>query len=129
MHTLAFMYPNAEGHVFDIDHWKNVHLPLGLGLTDKYLGIRPRRIMLFAPVRGGDLKADSAPYGGIAAVMFDEREAVERFATLFEFEEAAQRLAADFPNYTAGPPDVLIADIQEVTDIDAMIETFKKNGG
>ena len=129
MHMLAFMYPHSPGHVFDIGHWKNVHLPLGLGLTDKYLGVRPRRVMLFAPTRGGDLQPDSASYGGIAVCIFDDREAVERFSTLFEFEEAAQRLTADFPNYAAGPPEILVADIREVDDIDEMIQLFKSNGG
>ena len=129
MHMLAFMYPNAPGHVFDIDHWKNVHLPLGLGLTDKYMGIRPERIMLFSPMRGGDLKAESSPFGGIAVVIFDDAKAVERFSTLFEFEEAAQRLSADFSNYAAGPPQVVVSEIREVTEIDKMIEIFKSGGG
>lgn len=124
MHVLAFLYPSAPGHRFDVDHWKNVHLPLGLGLTDKHLGIRPRKILLFGSARGGDLQADSAPYEAIAAVCFDEREQVERFSTLFEFEEAARRLSEDFPNYTAGPPAVLISEIRDVSDIDAMIERF-----
>ncbi|KQX20762.1 hypothetical protein ASD39_04180 [Sphingomonas sp. Root50] len=121
---LAFLYPSAPGHVFDVGHWKDVHLPLGLGLTDKHLGIRPRKILLFGPARGGDLQADSAPFAAMAAVVFDDREGAERLATLFEFEEAARRLSADFPNYTAGPPAILISEIKEVTDIDAMIERF-----
>ena len=129
MHMLAFMYPNAPGHVFDIDHWKNVHLPLGLGLTDKYIGTRPKKVTLLAPTRGGDLKADSAAFGAIAIVIFDEKEAVERFSTLFEFEEASRRLSADFLNYTAGPPEILVSEIQEVTEINAMIEKFKNSGG
>ncbi|MHA3794979.1 EthD family reductase [Rhizorhabdus wittichii] len=124
MYMLAFLYPAAPGHSFDAAHWKDVHLPLGLGLTDKHLGIRPRKILLFGPGQGGDLRPDSAPHAAIAAVMFDDRESVERFATLFEFEEAARRLSADFPNYTAGPPAILVSEVKEVTDIDAMIERF-----
>ncbi len=124
MYMLAFLYPSAPGHRFDVDHWKTVHLPLGLGLTDKYLGIRPRRIILFGPGQGGDLQPDSAPFGAIAAVLFDDRESVERFSTLFEHEEAAQRLSADFSNYTAGPPAILISEVKDVSDIDAMIDSF-----
>jgi uncharacterized protein (TIGR02118 family) len=124
MYMLAFLYPSAPGHVFDTVHWKEVHLPLGLGLTDKHLGIRPRKILFFGPGEGGDLRPESAPYGAVAAVMFDDRESVARFATLFEFEEAARRLSADFPNYTAGPPAILVSEVKEVTDIDAMIERF-----
>jgi uncharacterized protein (TIGR02118 family) len=124
MHMLAFLYPSAPGHAFDVGHWKDVHLPLGLGLTDKHLGIRPRKILLFGPAQGGDLQPGSAPFGAIAAVIFDDRESVERFSTLFTFEEAARRLSADFPNYTAGPPAILISEIKEVDDIDAMIARF-----
>jgi hypothetical protein len=125
MHMLAFLYPAAPGHSFDAVYWKQVHLPLGLGLTDKYLGLRPRRILLLAPGQGGDLSADTAPYAAVAMVMFDTRAEVERFSTLFEFEEAAQRLSADFPNYTAGPPDVLVSEVASVEDIDAMIAAFR----
>ena len=129
MHVLAFMYPNAPGKVFDIDHWRNVHLPLGLGLTNKYLGIRPKKVVLLSPTAGGDLHGDSAPYGGIAMVMFESREAAEKLATLFEFKEAADRLSADFANYAAGPPSIMVSEVHEVTDIDAVIEAFVRNGG
>ena len=126
MHMLAFLYPAARGHHFDAAHWKETHLPLGLGLTEKHLGIRPRRILLLAPGLGGDLSAGTAPFEAVAMVMFDEREAVERFATLFEIEEAATRLSADFPNYTSGPPMILVSEVRDVDDIDEMIETFKR---
>ncbi|HKR90403.1 MAG TPA: hypothetical protein VJS38_19720 [Phenylobacterium sp.] len=126
MFALAFLYPSAPGHVFDVEHWRNVHLPLGLGLTDKHLGVRPRRIMLLGPTWGGDLQRDGAQLGGIAIVMFDERKDVERFATLFEFQEAAERLGADFQNYTAGAPNILVADIHDVREIDEMIDRFKR---
>ncbi|HJQ17772.1 MAG TPA: hypothetical protein VJ859_12325 [Allosphingosinicella sp.] len=129
MHMLAFLYPNSAGHVFDTDHWRNVHLPLGLGLTDKYIGVRPNKVILLAPTRGGDLEADSAAFGAMAIVIFDQEKSVEKLSTLFEFEEAARRLSADFPNYAAGPPQILISEIQELTEIDAIIEKFKSNGG
>lgn len=124
MHALSFLYP-AGSQPFDAVHWKEVHLPLGLGLTDKHLGIRPDRIMLFHAIRGGDLQDASAPYGAIATCIFSDKEQVEAFSTLFEFEEAARRLSEDFPNYTAGPPNVMVCEIRDVTDIDAMIEQFQ----
>lgn len=126
MHMLAFLYPSAPGERFDETYWKDVHLPLGLGLTDKHLGIRPRKVMLFAPGRGADLNHDSAPFSAIAAVIFDDEDAVERFSTLFDYEEAARRLSEDFPNYTPGPPTILVSEIRDVTDIDQMIESFQR---
>jgi uncharacterized protein (TIGR02118 family) len=126
MHMLAFLYPSAPGERFDETYWKDVHLPLGLGLTDKHLGIRPNKVMLFAPGLGGDLQHDGAPFSAIAAVVFDDREAVERFATLFDYEEAARRLSEDFPNYTPGPPAILVSEIRDVRDIDEMIESFHR---
>lgn len=127
MHMLAFLYPNGAGHEFDTKHWKDVHLPLGLGLTDKYLDVRPKRIMLLAPGRGHDLARETAPYAAIAIVLFDDRADVERFSTLFSFDEAVQRLSADFPNYTVAPPAVLVSDVLEVEDINEMIAQFQRN--
>jgi uncharacterized protein (TIGR02118 family) len=126
MHMLAFVYPSAPGHHFDVDHWRNVHLPLGLGLTDKYLGVRPRRIVLMGPGDGGGGTTEP-PFAAIAAVLFDTRDDVETFSTLFEHEEAARRLSQDFPNYAAGPPAIFISEISEVNNVDEMIDIFKSS--
>ena len=126
MYMVAFMYPNAEGAVFDFEHFVNVHLPLGVGLTDQHLHLKPRKIVIYSPTRGGDGRPGSAPYITISSVFFDSREAAETFAGLFNVEDAARRLAADFPNYTPAAPEIMLAEVTEITDIDALVRAFRE---
>lgn len=124
MYMVAFMYPGKVGQDFDFQHFVNVHLPLGLGLTAKLLNVRPEKIVAYTPTRGGDLDPDSAPYCAISAVYFNEKSDAETFCTLFDHEEAAERLSADFPNYTPHPPEVMTAEVHELTNISEMIAAF-----
>ena len=112
------------GQQFDYDHLVNVHLPLGVGLTEKHLKIKPKKIVIYSPVHGPDNTPESSPHAAITNVYFDTKEEAETFLRLFEVEEAARRLSEDFPNYTAGPPSVLLARVSEVTDMEALISDF-----
>jgi hypothetical protein len=58
-------------------------------------------------------------------VFFDTRADAETFSGLFAVEEAARLLSADFPNYTPGPPDVMMAQVTELTDIDGLIASHR----
>jgi hypothetical protein len=124
VHILSFLYPHEKGTVFNQDHFLRVHLPLGIGLTQKHLAVKPIKILIFTPTRGGDGQSDSAAYGAISSVFFETRAEVDKFATLFNYQEAAQRLSADFKNYTPHPPQVLLSETIELTDMDAMIAAF-----
>ena len=99
MYIVAFMYPSGN-RTFDYDHFVNVHLPLGVGLTEKYLSIKPDKIVVYTPISGGDGKLSSSPYCAISSVYFSSEEDAKAFSTLFTFEEAARRLSEDFANYT-----------------------------
>ena len=46
MYTLSFLYPRPRNRKFDYDYHRDVHLPLGIGLTVDTLG--KRRIFLLA---------------------------------------------------------------------------------
>lgn len=123
MYMVAFMYPNRPGATFNYDHFVKVHLPLGVGLTKKHLGIKPKKIVVYSPTRSGD-PAALAPYITISSVFFETQADADKFARLFEVEEAARRLSADFPNYTPAPPEVLVAKVSELTDMDTLIQGF-----
>lgn len=127
MYMVAFCYPNGDARKFDYDHLVNRHLPLGVGLTHKHLNIKPLKIVAYCPVRGPDNKEASSPYGAITNVYFEKQEDAEKFLGLFEVEEAARLLSEDFPNYTAGPPSVLIAEVSEITDMDGLISQFSRS--
>lgn len=122
MYMVAFMYPNAPGASFDFEHFTNVHLPLGLGLTLKHLKLTPAKIVVYSPTSA--VGGAQAPYITISSVFFETQEQAEAFSRLFEVEEAARRLSADFPNYTPGPPDVLVAKVVELTDIKGFVDKF-----
>lgn len=126
MHVLSFMYPHEPGTVFNQDHFLRVHLPLGIGLTHKHLGLKPVKILVFTPTRGGDGSADSAAYGAVSSVFLESRADLDKFATLFNYQEAAERLSADFKNYTPHPPQVLLSETVELNDMDALIAQFGK---
>lgn len=125
MHILAFMYPNEPGAKFDKDHFLKVHLPLGLGLTAKHLGLKPQKVVLYTPTRGADGQSESARYCAISSVFFNTEAEVGKFSGLFDVEEAARRLSEDFPNYTPHPPEIVTGEVTEITDIDGMIRRFE----
>lgn len=120
-YIVAFCYPNAPGREFDLGHFVNVHLPLGLSQTLKHLGLRPRKLVVYSPTWNVGAPGAELPYVAISSVFFDSRADAEKFSTLFAYEEAARLLSADFPNYTPGPPDVMMAEVHELTDVDALI--------
>lgn len=122
MYMVAFMYPNRPGATFNYEHFVKVHLPLGLALTKKHLGLKPKKIVVYSPTRNGD-PAAPAPYITISSVFFETQGEADKFSRLFDVEEAARRLSADFPNYTPAPPEVLVAKVAELTDMDALIES------
>ena len=124
MYMVAFCYPNGAARKFDYDHLVNKHLPLGVGLTHKHLGIKPLKIVAYCPVHGRDNQEDSSPYSAITNVYFEKKEEAEKFLGLFNVEEAARLLSEDFPNYTPGPPSVLLARVSEITDMDALVDQF-----
>lgn len=118
---VAFCYPNAPGGTFDYRHFVDVHLPLGLSQTLKHLGLKPRKLVVYSPTWNVGAPGSTLPYIAISSVFFDSRADAEKFSTLFSFEEAARLLSADFPNYTPGPPDVMLAEVHELTDVDGLI--------
>jgi hypothetical protein len=121
MYMVAFMYPNAPGGTFNLEHFVNVHLPLGLSQTLKHLGLKPIKLVVYSPTWNVGNPQTSLPYIAISSVFFNTRAEAEKFSGLFGFEEAARLLSADFPNYTPGPPDVMMAEVTELTDIDGLV--------
>jgi hypothetical protein len=121
MYMVAFCYPNKEGGTFNYEHFVNVHLPLGLAQTLKHLNLKPTRLVVYSPAWNVGNPTALLPYIAISSVFFATKAEAEKFSGLFGFEEAARLLSADFPNYTPGPPDVMMAEVTEFLDADALI--------
>lgn len=121
MYMVAFMYPNKAGGQFNFDHFVNVHLPLGLSQTFKHLKLKPVKLVVYSPTWNVGNPGALLPYIAISSVFFETKAEAEKFSGLFAVQEAARLLSADFPNYTPGPPDVMMAQVTELTDVDALI--------
>lgn len=121
MYMVAFMYPNRPGGVFNREHFVKVHLPLGLYQTFKHLGLKPLKLVVYSPTWNVGNPQALLPYIAISSVFFATRAEAENFSGLFGFEEAARLLSADFPNYTPGPPDVMMAEVTELSDVEGLI--------
>jgi hypothetical protein len=121
MYMVAFMYPNKAGGTFDYEHFVNVHLPLGLSQTLKHLQLKPKKLVVYSPTWNVGNPSALLPYIAISSVFFETRTEAEKFSGLFAVEEAARLLSADFPNYTPGPPDVMMAEVTELDDVEALI--------
>ncbi len=124
MYSLTFMYPSGV-RAFDVDHFLKVHLPLGLSLTEKHFGFRPLKLFVQIPMTTGDGTGEAARYGALSSVVFETEAQVLTFSRLFEVEEAARLLSEDFPNYTAGPPAIMIAKVIEIDDVDSVIGAYR----
>ena len=129
MYMVAFMYPSdktpQQSSEFNYEHFVNVHLPMGLGLTKKHLGIEPEKIVVYSPITDANGTFEQRPYCAISSVFFRSEADAKTFCTLFSYEEAARRLSEDFANYTPGAPDVVMAKVSELTNIGAMIAQFE----
>ena len=129
MYMVAFMYPSdpatKDSSEFDYEHFVNVHLPMGLALTRKYLDIQPEKIVVYDPITDGEGTFNNRPYCAISSVFFNSEADAKTFCTLFSYEEAARRLSEDFANYTPAAPDVIMAQVKELNDIGGMIKKFE----
>ncbi|MEP7242781.1 MAG: hypothetical protein ABI885_03755, partial [Gammaproteobacteria bacterium] len=89
--------------------------------TFKHLGLKPVKLVVYSPTSNVGNPGALLPYIAISSVFFNTRAEAEKFSRLFGVEEAARLLSADFPNYTPGPPDVMMAEVTEFLDADAVI--------
>ena len=122
MFVLSFLYPRPTSRAFDYDYHRNVHMALGIGLTVQRLGVMPKmtwieRIDEFNP-------ESTEKYAAIGHVLFDREEDRDRFMTLFDDEDAARRLSADWNAYTDTPPEVRISRWTLDEDMEALVERF-----
>ena len=109
MYAVRIAYPNA-GNSFNLDHYLQVHSPLGLGLLWTERGVKPARIEI--DVEPAALAQNEPPsYLCATNLYFSTLEEVNAFRSLFADPAISQRLKADFPNYTALPPVISVSKI------------------
>ena len=102
MHCVSILYPNTPGSVFNLKHYLDVHMPLGIGLLQRHAGMVPQSIEVQAPGLG--LDGAGATYHCICNLYFEHEADVEKFKQLLQAEVPGRLLQADWPNYTAAAP-------------------------
>ena len=124
MYVVHVMYPNPRDatQTFDMQHYLDVHMPMGIGLLYREYGIKPCRLEVLGKTYGGDRTHGSADFNCIGSVYFETKAEVDRFIDLFERERPSAMLRADWPKYTPADPVALLGEI-EVLDTE---ETLAK---
>lgn len=126
MYVVAFAYPESAALPFDLKHFLDVHLPMGVGLCRRHLGIIPEKIVVHGPLEGA---GGTAPIlSCVSQVYFTKRADAETFLTLFSVPEAAEKLIADFPKYTCGQPQVLCGPVTELPDMPGLCDLGEQRG-
>ena len=101
MIKVSVMYPNTVDIKFDIDYYKNTHLPMiTAALGDALKG------MEFALGIGGRVPGEKAPYFAIVDLKFDSVAAFQA-----SFGPHAATFAADVPNYTNIQGELQISEL------------------
>ncbi|MEQ8389326.1 MAG: EthD family reductase [Alphaproteobacteria bacterium] len=121
MYCVHIMYPRKPGSDFDYDHYFRTHLTMGLGLFRKHMGFLPKQVFVQKACYGPDRTEASADYHAICTLMFESKADADKFIELFEIDEAANLLRADWPKYTEMDPRVVVGEVIE-TDVERFAE-------
>ncbi len=115
MYRVDIMYPNKQGSTFNLKHWLEVHLPMGLRLLKQHCGVSPIKVEACQNPHGPPGLA--LPYHLINSLYFNTRDDADSFIRVFGIEEAARELKADWSNYTQSDPEVMISELVEFDPI------------
>lgn len=118
MYLYSFLYPRPKSRRFDYDHHLNVHMPLGLFLSKKHLGIEPAYFWIERIDE--DNPASQEPYAAVVHLAFESKEDRDRLSDMVNVPEAAE-LSADYANYTDAPPLVRKSRMVAENNISALI--------
>ncbi len=110
MYCVRILYPNKPGSNFNWKHYYDVHLPLGLGLLNKHVGIKPLKVEVDQNMSHGG-KPVHGPHHCICSLFFPDRRSAEAMVALFDIEEPRRLLTSDWPNYTEVDPEIEICEV------------------
>lgn len=101
MVKVTIMYPSGDGNIFDMDYYKDKHMPMVADLLGKAM-------KSYAIDKGiaGRTPQEPVPYMAIGYLYFDK---IEDYQTAFG--PVAQKILSDIPNYTNVQPVLQISEI------------------
>jgi uncharacterized protein (TIGR02118 family) len=114
MHCVHVLYPRPPKSKFDLKHYYDVHMPLGIGLLCERCGVVPKKVFVQQNIYGFDGTADSAAYHVVSSLFFDSKAEADKFLELFQMEEPRRLLSEDWPKYTAADPIAVLGELVEV---------------
>ena len=103
MIKVDIIYPNGEGHTFDMDYYANQHMPMVAELFGDSL-----KFYRIDKGISGRTPDDPIPYLAIGTFYFDQLSAYQN-----SFGPNAEKILSDIPNYTNIQPEVLISEVVE----------------
>ncbi len=116
MHCVKILYPKTAGSSFNLKHYLDVHVPLGLGLLAKHTGIHASSVEIDVSP-SGFTPGSKVPYHVLASVYFQRGSDAQAFLDLFKNEAIFKQLKADFPNYTKAEPEIMISEVIRVDPV------------
>ena len=116
MHCVKILYLRTPGWSFNLKHYLDVHVPLGLGLLAKHAGVHASSVEIDVNPTGLAPGSD-VPYDALASVYFEKRSDAQAFLDMFKNDEIFRQLKADFPNYTKADPEILISEVIRVDPV------------
>ncbi len=102
MIVVSVFYPNKEGHRFDMEYYRNKHLPM----VQQKLGAALRGVGAEQGLSGAE-PGSRASYIAVGHLYFDS---VEAFQTAFG--PHAESIMGDIPNYTDIQPTIQISEVK-----------------
>jgi uncharacterized protein (TIGR02118 family) len=103
MIKVAILYPNGEGKTFDMDYYRNTHMPLAASLFGNSL-----KAMSIDKGLAGITPDVPAPYLAIGYFYFEDMSSMQS-----TMAPNSERLRADVSNYTNIQPVIQISEVQK----------------
>lgn len=101
MIKVSVIYPNAEGKKFDMNYYRNTHVPMvGSLLGDALKGATVEKGL------GGGAPGSPAPYAGMGNLYFNS---MEEFGN--SFGPNAEKIMGDLPNFTDIEPVIQVSEV------------------
>lgn len=101
MIKVSVLYPNGEGHKFDMDYYCNVHSPMVAELLgDAIKGSAVENGL------GGPEPGSEPAFVAMGHMYFDSLEAFQN-----AFGPNAEKIMNDIPNYTNIEPQIIISEV------------------
>ncbi len=98
---MTILYPNSEGKTFDMDYYKNKHMPM----LEELMGKSLKRVEIDKGIAGG-MPSEPIPYLAIGYLYFDQLSDYQN-----SFGPNADKIIGDIPNYTNIQPIVQISQV------------------